>query len=322
MKVLAFGEVMMRLMPRDNRTLDQVDSLDYLYTGTGVNVLGGLSKLGIETELLTCLPDNRVGKSAAAHLRKLGISDQYIQFGGDHMGLYFLEKGFGKRSSHVSYLNRSHSSFALHNYNDINYDHLLDGVDMIHICGISLIQDNTYNLALKLLSEAKSRDIDTVFDCNYRPSLWVNPQASKERYIAILKQCKWVFAAKRDALRLLEGADHLDEQELMIAFKNQFAIEGIFHTIRKGNSIQSRSYRDSIVESRLYDLEVLDRVGGGDGFALGVIFGLLNSYEDSDLLEFATASGVLAHTSYGDTPLAELEEIEDLINGNYVDIKR
>lgn len=319
MRVLAFGEVMMRLMPNDYKMMDQTDSLEYLYTGTGVNILGGLSRLGVSTSMFTCLPDNRIGKSANAHLRKLGLDTSFVRFDSNHMGMYFLEKGIGARSSYVTYMNRSESSFAKHDYQNIDYDALLDSVSCIHICGISLIQDHTYRVALNLMKEARKREVLVFFDCNYRPSLWDNPDDSLERYLEILSYCDYVFATSRDASRFMDG----EGDELMNSFKERFNFKGIFGTKRSTeDTIQGFAYLNSKYESSVYDVVVYDRIGTGDGFALGVIYALLNDYTPNDLIEFSTASGVLAHTTYGDTPCVDLMDIENLVNGIYIDLVR
>lgn len=319
MKVLAFGEVMMRLMPSDYKMMDQTNHLDYLYTGTGVNILGGLSRLGVSSTMFTCLPDNRIGKSANAHLRKLGLDTSFVRFDHDHMGMYFLEKGMGARSSYVTYMNRSESSFAKHDYQNIDYDALLDSVSCIHICGISLIQDHTYRVALNLMKEARKRGVLVFFDCNYRPSLWVNPDDSLDRYNEVLSYCDYVFATTRDAARFLDG----DGDALMHSFREHFNLKGIFGTKRNtGDTIQGIAYLDQKYESSVYDVVVYDRIGTGDGFGLGVIYALLNDYSPHELIEFSTASGVLAHTTYGDTPCVDLVDIENLVNGIYIDLVR
>ena len=137
MKIIAFGEVMMRMMPPNYKKLSQVDTLEFLYTGTGVNVLSGLYQMGHEVYLTTRLPDNIVGQAASAHIRKLGIHDDYVCYGTNHIGIYFLEQGIGNRASQITYLNRLDSSFGKSQISDYDFS-CLDGMDALHICGISL----------------------------------------------------------------------------------------------------------------------------------------------------------------------------------------
>lgn len=336
MKILAFGEVMMRLMPPDYKLLTQTNNLEYLFTGTGVNVLSGLYRLGNEVYFSTVLPKNSVGYAAADHLRKLGINDKLISFKGDHMGMYFLEVGVGRRPSKITYMNRRESSFGKSNIDDYDIDKLLEGKDAVHICGISLaLNSNTRNCAKTLAKEAKERGIKVIFDCNFRPSLWSDDERelAKAEYIEMLNLADIVFAGEKDAELLLEieCPQELNEEaklEYLIGkMKEIFSIEVILGTIRKGKGEdqQIQGYllnKNGIRFSKFYDLIVYDRVGGGDGFAAGAIHALLNNYNDEDIVEFATCSGVLAHTTYGDSPMVTIDDIERLKNGIYTDLIR
>lgn len=336
MKILAFGEVMMRLMPPDYKLLTQTNNLEYLFTGTGVNVLSGLYRLGNEVYFSTVLPKNSVGYAAADHLRKLGINDKLISFKGDHMGMYFLEVGVGRRPSKVTYMNRRESSFGKSDIGDYDINKLLEDKDAVHICGISLaLNSNTRNCAKMLAKEAKKRGIKVIFDCNFRPSLWnENERAlAKDEYIEMLNLADVVFAGKKDAELLLEieCPSNLKEKEkleyLIGKMRDIFSIDLILGTIRKGQGEeqQIQGYllnENGLILSDLYDLIIYDRVGGGDGFAVGAIHALLNDYADDDIVEFATCSGVLAHTTYGDSPIVSIEDIERLKNGIYMDLIR
>ncbi|MDU2674311.1 MAG: sugar kinase [Clostridium sp.] len=336
MKILAFGEVMMRLMPPDYKLLTQTNNLEYLFTGTGVNVLSGLYRLGNEVYFSTVLPKNSVGYAAADHLRKLGINDKLISFKGDHMGMYFLEVGVGRRPSKVTYMNRRESSFGKSDIGDYDINKLLEDKDAVHICGISLaLNSNTRNCAKMLAKEAKKRGIKVIFDCNFRPSLWnENERAlAKDEYIEMLNLADVVFAGEKDAELLLEieCPSNLKEKEkleyLIGKMRDIFSIDLILGTIRKGQGEeqQIQGYllnENGLILSDLYDLIIYDRVGGGDGFAVGAIHALLNDYADDDIVEFATCSGVLAHTTYGDSPIVSIEDIERLKNGIYMDLIR
>lgn len=336
MKILAFGEVMMRLMPPDYKLLTQTNNLEYLFTGTGVNVLSGLYRLGNEVYFSTVLPKNSVGYAAADHLRKLGINDKLISFKGDHMGMYFLEVGVGRRPSKVTYMNRRESSFGKSDIGDYDINKLLEDKDAVHICGISLaLNSNTRNCAKMLAKEAKKRGIKVIFDCNFRPSLWnENERAlAKDEYIEMLNLADVVFAGEKDAELLLEieCPSNLKEKEkleyLIGKMRDIFSIDLILGTIRKGQGEeqQIQGYllnENGLILSDLYDLIIYDRVGGGDGFAVGAIHTLLNDYADDDIVEFATCSGVLAHTTYGDSPIVSIEDIERLKNGIYMDLIR
>lgn len=336
MKILAFGEVMMRLMPPNYKLLTQTNNLEYLFTGTGVNILSGLYRLGNEVYLSTVLPKNSVGFAASDHLRKLGIIDSLVSYNGEHMGMYFLEVGVGRRPSRVTYMNRIESSFGQSSMKDYDINKLLEGKDAIHICGISLaLNKNTRECAKTLAKKAKDRGIKVIFDCNFRPSLWSDEERefAKSEYENMLQLSDIVFAGEKDAELLLEieYPDNLKDKEkmqyLIGKMRTTFNIESILGTIRKNHGedqqIQGYLLNDSGIKfSKFYDLVVYDRVGGGDGFASGAIHALLNGYTDEDIVEFATCSGVLAHTTYGDSPMVSIEDIERLKSGVYTDLIR
>jgi len=335
MKILAFGEVMLRMMPPDYKTLTQVDTLEFLFTGTGVNILSSLYQMGNQTYLTTCLPDNAVGKAASAHLRKLGIRDDFIKYNGNHMGIYFLEKGIGNRASRVTYLNRKESSFGLSRIEDYDLS-CLEGMDALHICGISLaLNEELRKVAFAFVKEAKKRNIKVIFDCNFRPALWneENRPLVKEIYEEMLSYADVVFAGIKDAVLLLEK--QVDPslpfyQQLESALKqmcNDYHIETIFGTNRE--SIDDRDYltgymmkNNELTLSHKYQLTVYDRVGGGDGFASGAIHGYFHHMDKQMLVDYATVSGVFAHTTYGDSPITSYEEIIDYMNNGKSDIKR
>ena len=332
MKIVAFGEVMMRMMPPDYKRLSQSDELKYLYTGTGVNILSGLYQMGEEVYLSTTLPDNAVGKAGAANLRNLGIKDDYLVYHGNHIGIYFLEAGYGNRASQVTYLNRQASSFSQSTLDNYDLDLILEGKDVLHLCGISLAMNkNTRQCALALIKKAHEKKIKVVFDCNFRPSLW--PDTSHEEiksiYEEVLLQADIVFAGIKDAKLLLDlscstSLNEIDElTDLLQQMLHKYKLEAILGTRRNNNTLQGYLCSDEgLTLSKVYDLTIYDRVGGGDGFAAGAIYGLLHHDDLDHLVNFATVSGVLAHTTYGDSPVVTKDEIEDYLENGSSDIKR
>lgn len=335
MKILAFGEVMMRMMPPDYKTLTQVNELEFLFTGTGVNILSGMYQMDDEVYMTTCLPHNSVGKAASAHIRKLGIHDEYICYRGNHIGIYFLEKGIGNRASQVTYLNRKDSSFGKSQLSDYDFT-CLDGKDALHICGISLaLNKNVREVAFAFAKEAKKRDIKVIFDCNFRPSLWNEEERkyAKSIYQDMLKLSDIVFAGYKDATLLLEMSVDTSlpmEQQLTYLFSNmsvEYNIETIFGTIRSSENNQDylKGYiynQQQLIFSLNYKVTIYDRVGGGDGFAAGAIHGYFCHMDFKELIEYATVSGVLAHTTYGDSPIVTKQDILDYIENGPTDIKR
>ena len=331
MKILAFGEVMLRLMPSHYKTLIQVNDLEFLFTGTGVNILSGLYNMGDDVTLLTRLPNNSVGRAASANIRKLGICDRYVTYGGNHIGIYVLEQGIGNRPSEVTYLNRKESSFCTSTIDDYDFS-CLDGQDVLHICGISLaISDQLRDCVFTLVEEAKARGVKIVFDCNFRPTLWDDEKRNevKDIYQRMLKLSDIVFAGYKDATLLLEMPVDQNlpfEQQLeslLSTMCEQYNIEAIIGTVRKDESLQGYILKDhQLTFSKEYALTVFDRIGGGDGFAAGAIHAYLHDMPINEMINYATVSGVLAHTTYGDSPMSTKDAILDYMVYGKTDVKR
>lgn len=334
MKILAFGEVMMRMMPSNYKTLSQTNTLEFLFTGTGINVLSGLYQMGHQVYIVTKLPDNNVGKAASAEIRKLGIHDCYICYGGNHIGIYFLEQGIGNRASQVTYLNRKDSSFCLSQISDYDFSYL-DGMDALHICGISLaINENLRQITYKFIEEAKKRHVKIIFDCNYRPSLWAHQSFfAKEIYENVLKQADIVFAGLKDASLLLNkkidpSLSHIEQiKEACRQMSHDYQIETIFGTIRNTqnhiSTLNGYMYNSNqFLMSPSYELTIYDRIGAGDGFAAGAIHGYFSNMDPHLLIQYATVSGLLAHTTYGDSPIIGEDTILDFIKNGCVLLKR
>lgn len=334
-KIKAFGEVVMRLHVPGYRKLEQTHTLDVSYSGTGVNVLSALHRFGHKTGMWTILPQNSLGDAAVAYLQSLGISTDEVIRNGEHLGMYFLEEGFGLRSTKVTYSSREISSFNLLQDEDGIYLECLDNVDMLHFCGISLatspaIQKRLVTLA-KVASEFKTI---VVFDCNYRPKLWKDKEhLAKTSYEQMLYIADVCFMTVKDAIYLLglsTSKKDPDEQlrELIPKVSEKFNIGVIAGTIRKRgkdgrNYIQGYLYqKNTFCYSKVYELAILDRIGGGDGFASGIMHGVLEELSAEDMVEFAMASGVLAHTTYGDSPVNSLKEVRALVRQVGSDIER
>lgn len=336
MKILAFGEVMMRLVPPEHKMIEQTDSLDLSFSGTGLNILSNLSRFGYETELLTSLPDNQVGKAASSYVRKLGVKDNVV-YSGNHIGLYFLEMGFGGRPSVVTYLNRSESSFSKSVTDDYDIDLYIDHFDIIHICGISLmISDSVRETTIKIAEKAHKLNKIVCFDFNYRPSLDANNtiDAVREQYENILPYCDIVFGGIRDLTELLDFSikepiestlDALEETSKQ--FIEKYNIKIFAGTLRENTD--EKQYLKAFMRnangfsvSSQHELAVLDRIGTGDAFASGIITGFIEKWTNKKTVEFATSNAVLAHTTYGDTPLLSKEIVEDYMSGNRTSVLR
>lgn len=314
MKVLSYGEIMMRMNPSENKKISQTDQMNFSFTGSGLNVLSGLAQSGYEVATLTVLPNNNLGKAAAGEIRKLGVSDQNIIFDGNHIGIYILEMGYGSRPSEVTYLNRSMSSF--NNFvleNDV-LEKALIGVDAVHICGISLTTSKTSRAnALNLAKLANEKGLDVCFDFNFRSSLNAGADMSDllAAYKTILKYGTIAFGSLRDLTDLLKITGE-SEEEIVAEFMETYAMKIFAGTYRKEKNnekiLQGFMYKDGKkVISKEVDYEVLDRIGGGDAYVSGILTGLNEKWPDTKTVDFATNYGALAHTTMGDSPLLSKE---------------
>ncbi|MBF7023236.1 sugar kinase [Staphylococcus kloosii] len=334
--IAAYGEIMMRLEVPGNLLLRQAEDLKYSFTGTGVNITGLLAQFGYNTSLISSVPDNAIGSSAIGAIRRLGIHSDLIIKNNDHLGMYFLEKGFGNRPSNVIYTNRQHSSFNTTDISAYDLSESLKDVDILHICGITLAMNQlTRDNILKLVKVAKEKNIKIVFDCNFRPSLWGEKgnQRAKPFYETILSQADIVIMSEKDAIQTLGlSTNHQTKEaqleELLPIVAQKFNINKIAGTIRTvqdstHNTIKGYLYsNENMYYSKIYDVNILDRIGTGDAYTCGIIHGELSSMAPQDIVSFSTASCVLAHTISGDTPLFDTDDIIKIINNEKNDIER
>ncbi len=333
-KVLAFGEVMMRLAVPDHKMLHQSRTLEYLFSGTGVNIVSALSTFGYKGELLTKLPQNSLGHSAKLFLASLGIDTDKIIFGDKYMGMYFLESGFGPRGGVVTYTDRLNSSFCKSTLDDYDFDKALCGVDLLHFCGISLaVTKNVREVVLKLMEKAKEKGITIVFDCNFRSTLWNSYEEAKPFYEEVLYNADIVFATDRDATSILgiegvEGDKITNLKHTLSIMRERYNIKYITGTIRETINLNKHRLQGYILDedglhlSNKHEFDILDRIGGGDGYAAGLIYAHLEGMDVLKRVEFAIGSGVLAHSTYGDTPCARVEEVEAYIDGTMEALRR
>lgn len=330
MNILAFGEVMLRMTVADKMMLEQSNHLTMDTVGTGVNILSSLAHFGYETSMLTVLPDNPLGKMAAADLRKLGISDQKIIYHGKNMGSFFVELGYGARPERVTYQDRLSSSFSQMNVDNYDFEKDLVGVDIVHICGIALSLSRQTRLAAFRLAElAHERKKVVCFDFNYRMSLNEdnNHETMKKRYQKILPNIDIAFGSQRDLTDLLDYQE-TDETKLYEQFCHDYQIN--FFAGSRRSIVDNQKYfagflyhQGIIYRSQPQPLKVLDRIGSGDAFASGVITGLIEKWTFSDLLDFAVANSVLAQASMNDSPIFSKEDVFNYIdNGGQNDLIR
>jgi len=334
--IAAFGEVMMRLTVPGGELLTQADTLRYSFSGTGVNVLAMLARFGHCAKLVTSLPANPQGDAALGYVRKLGIATTLVRRAGAHVGMYFLETGFGPRPSRVTYAGRPDSSFNTAPEGVYDAEAVAREAEVLHLCGISLAMNDCVRRQMKVLAKAvKCAGGTVVFDCNYRPALWGEDGYSRARphYAELLALADIVLMNERDATQLL-GMSSVQVQprerlmELMPAVADAYGIRTIAGTMRTANKDYTHTLQGFICKSgnfsfsRKLTFPVYDRIGAGDAFAAGIMHGELQGFSPGTTVEFAAVSAMLAHTYAGDISLASEADILRTMSKASGDVER
>ncbi|MFP7736586.1 sugar kinase [Priestia aryabhattai] len=332
----AFGEVMMRLQVPGYELLSQANTLSYSFSGTGVNVASALARYGHTGYLVSTLPSNAVGDAAVSYLRKLGITHSFINRGGDYVGMYFLENGFGARSSRVTYSNRLESSFNTASEGTYNFKEIAKQLDVVHFCGITLAMNDSVRNYMKLFAKAVKENGGTiVFDCNYRPSLWGADgyEKAKPHYEEMLHLADIVMMNEKDAMFVLSmKTDKEDRTEQLmdliptVAKKyNISVVAGTHRSINDNNTHSLRAYifkNQEFTFSKTLTFSVYDRIGAGDAYTSGIIYGELEGFSPEKTVLFAATAGMLAHTTVGDTPMSSKDDVMRAMTEAVNDVER
>ncbi|AMC94582.1 hypothetical protein AOC36_11540 [Erysipelothrix larvae] len=317
MRIVAFGETMLRLSTQNNKALSQSQALDMLFCGTGVNLLRNLYQFGHEVSLISSVPDNDIGIAALSNLRMLGINEQAVTKSGNHIGIYFLEPGHGLRPSKVTYMNRSFSSFNTYQFTQEELRQALSGADLVHICGISCQTSViSRNNALLVASLCESMSIKLCFDFNFRQSL-MDPNEYDtvlDAFKYILKRSTIVFGSVLDLEKTLqiEGSTF---EERTLNFMNQYTVDvfsGTLKTLDHNDQLVIKGFlcKDSVFKSgKPIAVDVLDAIGTGDAYASGIISGLQSGWPIQEVIDFATRCCAVAYTTVGDYLNVTQEEI-------------
>lgn len=332
--VLSFGELLLRLTAPRYTKLFQKDSLDSTFCGGEANVAVSLSQFGLHSQFLTKLPDNDVGRAAVNSMRYFGVDTSKIMFGQGRMGLYYLEKGASQRPSKVIY-DRAYSAISLASRTEFDWDTIFAGVDWFHWTGINpALSKNMIDISIDACKAAKEKGIIISCDLNYRKSLWSSEQARKvmRELVPYVDVC---VANEEDAdkvLGIVAGNSNVEIGNLNKSeYENTarkicetYGCKKVAITLRESYSasvngwsaILFDSEQDKSYESKKYKIQVVDRVGGGDSFTAGIIYGLITGKTNQETIEFATAASCLKHSMEGDYNRSTVDEVEQLVYGH------
>ncbi len=331
-KVVTMGEIMLRLStPRYERFV-QADSFDVVYGGGEANVAVSLANYGLDPYFISKLPKNPIGDSAVNHLRRFGVNTDYIARGGDRVGIYFLETGASMRPSKVVY-DRADSAIAEADIDDFDFDEIFKDADWFHFSGITpALSEKGAILTEEALKAAKKHGVTVSVDLNYRKKLWT-PERAKEVMTKLMQYVDVCIGNEEDAEKVLgfkpgntdvtTGELELDGyKSIFKQMKETFDFRYIVTTLRESHSASDNGWSALIYDgsefyhSKKYDVRIVDRVGGGDSFAGGLIYSFVSGKNFKDALEFAVAASALKHTIHGDFNLVAVDEVETLANGD------
>lgn len=329
-KVLTLGEIMLRLSTVESR-LAETSEMQAHYGGGEANVAISLANFGHQAYFASKVPDNALGLAVKRHLNRFGVHTDYLLFGGQRLGIYFLEQGVGIKAANVVY-DRAYSSFSQMKENEWERLDLFAGIDLFHLSGITpALSPAWVELLIKLMQEAKSRKVKISFDINFRGKLWSQAQASVALK-QILPYVDYLSAGKLDAQYLLgiENAQDLSleqcYQEMQKLYPNIQVIYSTNRTIlsAKHNQLQGTIYaQNQYYKSEVIDIpDIIDRVGGGDAYSAGILHGLLSGYSAQETVNFATAASALKHMVYGDCNQFTLEEVQAYLKNGSSKINR
>lgn len=326
-KIVAFGEIMLRLSPKDNNVIEDTNEYDAYYGGTESNTLVTLSSLGNETTYITKVPNDSLGKSVIRHLRKHNVGTEGVIFGGDRLGLYFMEQGFGGRPSQVLY-HRKGSSVNTLTLDELNIDQIFENANWFHLTGITLgISNQAKELAIKLCEIAKNKNITISFDFNYRSKLWTIEEA-KSAYKEIMPYIDVCFGNIFDLNNFLD----INGENAIETFLKMYNIKYLINTKREvinnnthrisGLAYQYQNNKLNNYQTNSYTFEILDRIGAGDCYDAGIIHLLnqdINNIEEA--LNFGIRCDILKHFVKGDV-LSITEQEVLRYNPIHQDVKR
>ncbi|MDI9440958.1 MAG: sugar kinase [Firmicutes bacterium] len=331
-KVVTMGEIMLRLStPRYERFV-QAESFDVVYGGGEANVAVSLANYGCDAYYVTKLPANDIGQAAINSLRRFGVKTDYIVRGGERIGIYFLETGASMRPSKVIY-DRARSAIAEAEVRDFDFDAVFQGADWFHFTGITpALGEKAVALTEAALKAAKRNNVTVSVDLNYRKNLWTPVEAQK--VMTNLMQYVDVCIGNEEDAHLTLGfkpgetdvtSGELDlsgYQDIFQRMMDKFGFKYVFSSLRESYSASDNGWSgcgwdgSEFYRSRVYDIRIVDRVGGGDSFAAGIIYKLVNGADFKEALEFGVAASALKHTIHGDFNMVTAAEVENLLKGD------
>lgn len=332
-KVVTFGEIMLKLSAIDHQRFGQAKQMNVEYAGAEANVAVSLANFGIPVAFVTKVPDNDFGQAACNSLKAYGVDTDFVVRGGDRLGIYFAEKGASQRPSKVIY-DRKYSAISAANLTDFDWKAIFGDTQWFHFTGITpALGPNVADICLQACQQAKQLGLTISCDLNYRSKLWSRETAREimNRLAEYIDVCMANESDISDVFGIDMKDTDVEKGQLQHASYEMAAEEllrkhhfkAVAITLRESISASDNNWSAVLFNgnqfhySRKYAVHIVDRIGSGDAFAAGLIYGLLNDYDPQNVIEFATAASCLKHSVEGDFNLVSKAEVESLVNNNY-----
>lgn len=331
-RIVTFGEIMLRLSPDGYDRFFQNDRIQATFGGAEANVAVSLANFDEQVSFVTKIPSHAIGQGAVRALRSFGVDTSLISYGGNRIGVYYLEKGACQRGS-VCIYDRAGSAFAEAAESDFDWDVIFRGCDWFHFTGITpALSPNTTQICENACLAAKERKITVSCDLNYRAKLWSEETARKtmtrlcrsvDICIANEEDAERVFGLRSDKTDVNTGKlNKAGYEEVAAGLIRQFGFRAVAFTLRGSHSATVNDWSGMLFDSREcwysrdYHLDhIVDRVGGGDSFGAGLIYALRHAYSPQRAVEFAAAASALKHSIEGDFNRVTVAEVERLASG-------
>jgi 2-dehydro-3-deoxygluconokinase len=331
-KIITFGEIMLRLAPEGYYRFTQAANLGATYGGGEANVAVSLANFGLPACFVTKLPKHDIGQAAVNKLREFGVDTSQITRGGNRIGIYFLEKGASQRPSKVIY-DRAHSSIAEASAADFDWNAIFEGASWFHFTGITpAISDSAAAITVEACKTAKSKGLTVSCDLNYRKNLWSREKA-RETMTSLMPHVDLCIANEEDAADVFDirarntdaASGRINHEGYREVAKNLADIFGFKHvaiTLRESISASDNNWAALLYSggelyfSKKYAVHIVDRVGGGDSFGAGLIYGFIQGLPPQESLEFAVAASCLKHSIEGDFNMVSADEVKKLAGGD------
>ena len=332
MKVITFGELMLRLAPEGYYRFVQADTYGATFGGGEANVAVSLANYGVPVDFVTKLPKHEIGQAAVNSLRRFGVGTDKIVRGGDRVGIYYLEKGASQRPSKVIY-DRAGSAIAKASPEDFDWAKIFEGADWFHFTGITpALSPEIAKICLTAAKEAKKLGLTVSCDLNYRKKLWTRDEARAAmteicRYVDVCisneEDAADVFGIRAEGTDVDSGKINQDGyRSVAKQLTDMFGFRAVAITLRESISANDNNWADMLYTggecyfSRKYAIRIVDRVGGGDSFGAGLIYGMISGYDPQKTIEFAVAASCLKHSILGDFNCVGVSDVIRLMGGD------